>query len=389
MSAPRASVRIPLSAPEIGGNEWKYVKECLDGGWVSSVGAFVTRFERELAALTGSPHAVAVVNGTAALHVALRAVGVEPGDEVLVPTLTFAAPANAVTYTGAVPVFMDAGADWQMDAAKVERFLAEETEPCSGGRRNKRTGRRVRAIVPVHLLGMACEVDRLVAAARVYGLKVVEDAAEGTGVRYKGRHVGTFGDAGCFSFNGNKIATAGGGGMVVTPDPELARRVRHLTTQAKADPVEYLHDEIGYNYRLTNIQAAVGVAQLEQLPRFVERRRFNAAFYREAFAGIDILSPIPLTPHTEPTYWLYTVLMAPGTASARRADVVRRLNELGIEARPLWHTLHDQAPYRSFPSYGIERAPDLYARAISLPSSSSLTREDLERVAEAVRESVS
>lgn len=377
---------LPLSVPVLAGNEWKYLKECLDTGWVSSVGPFVDRFEREIAAATGSPHAVAMMNGTAALHLALQLIGVGPGDEVLVPTLTFIAPVNAVRYCGAEPVFMDADpATWQLDADKAARFLAEQGERRGEATINRRTGRRLAAIVPVHLLGLACDMDRVLAFAQRHRLPVVEDAAEAMGVRFRGRHVGTFGDIGVLSFNGNKVITSGGGGMLLTASGERAARARSLSTQAKDDGQEYVHREVGYNYRLTNLQAALGVAQLEQLERFLARKRDIARWYAEGLRDLDGVSLMPTSPDTEATYWLYTILLRPGTTVAQRRAVVARLEAEGIGARPLWHPIHDLPPYRDCEAVDITCAPDLYARAISLPSSPTLTEEDVRACCESVR----
>ncbi|MBI4596932.1 MAG: LegC family aminotransferase [Candidatus Omnitrophica bacterium] len=380
---------VPLSAPLFQGREWEYLKTCLDSGWVSSAGPFVERFEREVAAYVGSPEAVAVVNGTAGLHVALRMVGVEPEDEVLVSDVTFIAPANAIRYCQAHPVFIDAEADtWQMDVEKAERFLRTACQRRRKACYNQRTGRRVRAIVPVHILGLACEMDRLMALAREYHLQVVEDAAEAMGVRYRGTHVGTFGDAGVLSFNGNKIITAGGGGMVLTRSRRHAAAARYLTTQAKDDALEYVHHHIGYNYRLPNIQAALGLAQLEQLDGFIAKKRAIAAVYAEALGTIHGLTLMPAPPHTEPTYWLYTVLLAPGTTIARRQAVIRALRAAGIEARPLWHPLHALRPYRRCQRVAIEYAPRLYARAVSLPSGVGLGGETLAECVATVRDTL-
>lgn len=387
-SEPRPPASVPLSEPEIGGNAWAYVKECLDTGWVSSVGSFVERFEREVASYVGAGHAVAVVNGTAALHAALLAVGVRPGDEVLVPALSFVAPAATIRYCGAQPVFVDADpATWQIDPAKIERFLEEECDTTSAGCVDRGTGRPVRAVLAVHVLGLACDIDRIAVAALRHGLRVVEDAAEAMGVRHRGRHAGTAGDAGAFSFNGNKIVTTGGGGMVVTGDPEIADRLRYLTTQAKDDPLEYVHNEIGYNYRLTNLQAALGVAQLEHLDEFVERKRAIAYAYEKALRDLGGVTPMPTPRGCDPTYWLYTVLLEDATLE-RRKEVVGRLRERGIEARPIWHTLHDLPPFRDCAAYRIEHATLIYERGISLPSSVGLTPDDQERCIAALKESL-
>jgi perosamine synthetase len=381
--------RLPLSIPHLAGNEWTYVKECLDTGWVSSVGPFVTRFEGAVAAYAGVPHAVAIINGTAALHVALLVAGVRPGDEVLVPALTFVATVNAVRYCGAEPVFMDADpGTWQMDVAKLRRFLATACDVRDGACVNRATGRRVRAVMPVHLLGLACEIDTIVEIARAHALQVVEDATEGMGVRYRGRHVGTFGDVGAFSFNGNKIVTTGGGGMLVTADAAQARYARYLTTQAKDDELEYFHNEIGYNYRLTNVLSALGLAQIEQLDAFVETRRAIAARYHAAFSGRSGVVPMPLPPHVDATYWLYTMLLKPGTSLDSRRAVIRALHAQGIEARPLWYPVPLLPPYRNAESFEVEHAIDLHARAVSLPSSAGMSMADVDRCIAAVNAAV-
>lgn len=378
---------IPLSVPQISGNEWRYVKECLDAGWVSSAGPFVNRFEEAIAGYTGAKHAVAVVNGTAALHTALLIVGVKPGDEVLVSDLTFVAPANAIRYAGAHPVFMDADPKtWQMDPSKVEQFLNEECELRDEGCFNKKTGRRVAAILPVHILGFACEMDKIMALSRQFDLKVIEDAAEAMGVRYQGKHVGTFGDVGAFSFNGNKVITTGGGGMVVTNNKRYADYARYLTTQAKDDSLEYIHNEIGYNYRLTNLQAAVGLAQMEQLDHFIAKKREINSFYQEtiisSFDGIQTLSPAP---ECNPTYWLFAILLETAITLEKRQEVIRKLNQEGVGARSLWHTVHDLPPYANALAYRIEHSIDLYRRGVCLPSSVGTQPTDLQKVIDGMK----
>lgn len=379
---------VPLSEPVLRGNEWAYVKECLDTGWVSSVGAYVDRFEREVAAYVGAAHGVAAVNGTSAIHTALLVAGVQPGDEVIVSDLTFVAPVNAIRYCNAVPVFMDADPQtWQMDPAKVESFLREECERRDGVTTNKRTGRRVAAIVPVHILGLSCDITRIVAAAREYGLRIVEDATEALGVRWDGQHLGTFGDLGTFSFNGNKIITTGGGGVIVTNDAASAARAKYLTTQAKDDALEYVHHTVGFNYRLTNVLAAIGCAQLEQLDGFIARKREIAARYDAGVSRLG-LAPMPRQPRSQSNYWLYTCLLPAGTSLARRKAVIAALNAARIGARPLWHTIHDLPPFVDCPAYRIEHSPDLYARAISLPSGAGVSDADVDRSIAALHDSV-
>ena len=371
---------IPLSVPELSGNEWKYLKACLDTGWVSSAGPFVDRFERAVAAYVGAAYGVAVVNGTAGLHTALQVIGLRPNDEVLVPDLTFVAPVNAVRYCRAHPILVDVNPQtWQMDVDKLAWFLRSQCVLRARACYNRRTGRRLRAIVPVHILGLACDMDRIVELAHQYSLQVVEDAAEALGVRVQGRHVGTFGDIGVLSFNGNKIMTSGGGGMLVTNHPRYAERARYLTTQAKDDDIEYVHREVGYNYRLTSLQAAVGLAQLERLDEFIERKRHTARVYEEALRGVDGLTTMPTPPGMEPTFWLYTVLLAPNVTLERRRSVIARLNEHGIGARPFWCPIHRLRPYQECQTVKLAHSFRLYKRGVSLPSSVALRADDRER----------
>jgi len=374
------TARIPNAVPFLGGNEWKYVKECLDTNWVSSVGPFVDRFEREVAEYVGVPHAIATVNGTAALHVALLGAGVRPGDEVLVPTLTFIATANAVRYCGAFPLFVDSDpVSWGMDAAKVADFFARECHATPQGPVNRATGRPVRALLPVDLYGHPADLDALLEVGERAGVAVVEDATEALGARYKGRRVGAAGRAGCLSFNGNKIITAGGGGMILTHDAALAARARALTTQSRVDPHEWIHDEVGFNYRLTNLQAALGVAQLEQLERFVDTKRATAAAYSTALGRLGGVTPFGEAPWAFSNFWMYSVLLDPEAYGDVRA-LVRAGAGAGIGLRPLWHPLHRQPAFAGCGAYRIEVAERLYARGVSLPCSVGITAAERERV---------
>ncbi len=382
--APQGS--IPLCVPEIRGNEWVYVKECLDAGWVSSVGSFVDRFEQELATFVGAKHAVATVNGTAALHIALLASGVRPDDEVLVSTLTFIAPANAIRYTGAWPIFIDADpVYWQMDPKKVSKFLAEECEEANGELHNKLTGRRVKAIVPVHILGHPVDMDPILAEARRYNLVVIEDATESLGARYRGRAVGHLGDVACFSFNGNKLITTGGGGMIVTDNGAWARRSRYLTTQAKDDPLEYIHCEIGYNYRLTNVLASMGCAQMEHLEDFVATKRRIADGYSESLSDLPGLTPLREAPWAFGTFWMYTVLVEAELYGMDSRALLEHLRKAGIQARPLWQPAHlSPAHHGAYPT-GCPVAERLNRTALSLPCSVGLKPEDQRRVIDAIQ----
>jgi len=375
---------IPNAVPHLAGNEWKYLKECLDTNWVSSVGPFVDRFEREVAAYVGVPHAVATVNGTAALHVALLAAGVKPGDEVLVPALTFIATANAVSYCGAQPVFLDSeDVSWGLDAGKMADFLSRECAVKDGQVINRATGRVVRAVLPVHLYGHPFDVDAVLEVAGRYPLTVVEDAAEALGARYRGRAVGCDGLVSCLSFNGNKIITTGGGGMVLTRDEKMAARVRQLTTQARTDAIEYIHEETGYNYRLTNLQAALGVAQLEQLDGFVEGKRATAAHYREALGGVPGVTVVTEAPWARSTYWMTSVLLDERRCPDVRA-LLRQLTSDGIGARPIWRPLHLQPLFAQAQAYRLEAAPRLYDRGLSLPCSVGISPDERRAVVEAL-----
>ncbi len=382
MSPPRRV--IPNAVPHLAGNEWKYLKECLDTNWVSAVGPFVERFEREVAAWVGVPHAVATVNGTAALHVALLAAGVKPGDEVLLPSFTFIATANAVAYCGAHPVFLDSEeASWGLDPAKTADFLARECEVRQGAVINRKTGRVIRALLPVHLYGHPCDLDPVLELGRRYPLAIVEDSAEALGATYKGRRVGAEGLAGCLSFNGNKIITTGSGGMVLTRDDALARRVRQLTTQARGDEIEFVHEEVGFNYRLSNLHAALGVAQLEQLEAFVEDKRRTAAFYQSALTPAEGLRPFLEAPWARSTYWMPSVLIDPRRCPDIRA-LIRDLNADGIQVRPLWRPLHLQPAFRDCQRGPVEVAERLYARGLSLPCSVGITDGERRAVVEAL-----
>lgn len=369
--------RIPLSEPVLDGEELRYLAECVRTNWVSYSGPFVTTFERRFARTIGMPDAVALNSGTAALHLALLIAGVGPGDLVIVPDLTFIAPANAVRYCGAEPAFVDVTADtWTLDVEMLDAFLREHPERA-----------RVKAVLPVHLLGHPADMDPLLRLCARAGVAVVEDATESLGARYRGRHLGTLGAVGCFSFNGNKIITSGGGGMLVAASAADMERARYLSTQARDDPAEYVHDAVGFNYRLSNVHAAVGIAQLERLDARVAAKRRIAERYRAGLADVPGVSHPLEAPWATATFWLYTILVAPPAKRASR-ELIADLAREGIEARPLWAPLHQQRPYRENIAYRIERAPDVYARAVSLPSSVDLSEEDQDRVISAVRRSL-
>ena len=383
--APQPETFIPLCVPEIRGNEWKYVKECLDTGWVSSVGAYVDQFEAQMAAYVGTRHGVAAVNGTAALHIALLVAGVQPGDEVLVSTLTFIAPANAIRYAGAWPVFIDAEPDyWQMDPQRVADFLLNECLWNHGELRNRQTGRRVKAILPVHILGHPVQMTPILEIARKFNLAVIEDATESLGTKYNGQRTGSLADIACFSFNGNKIITTGGGGMITTDNPEWARHAKHLTTQAKADPMEYIHDEVGYNYRLTNMQAAMGCAQLEQIEAYVARKQEIARAYHAAFEGLPGIVPMPEAEWASSNAWLFTARISPAWFGMTSRALLQFLASKKIQARPLWQPLHLSPAYADCQRQPCPVAESLFEDCLSLPCSVGLSQSDCERVCNAV-----
>jgi perosamine synthetase len=380
-----AAEAIPLCVPEIGGNEWNYVRECLDTGWVSSAGAFVDRFERELAERAGTAHAVATVNGTSALHVALLLAGVEPDDEVAVSSLTFIAPVNAIRYVGAWPVFIDAESSYlQMDTTALADFLERGCDWRDGVLRNRRTGRRVRAIVPVHILGHPVDMDPVMALARRFGLRVVEDATESLGATYRGRPVGGIGHVGCFSFNGNKLITTGGGGMLVMNDPALAARARYLTTQAKDDAIEYVHGEVGFNYRLTNIQAAMGSAQIERMDEFLSAKRRIAQRYADALGGVHGLQVMQEAAWASSAWWMYTIRMNEARCGVGSRALMAALGARGIQTRPLWQPVNRSPAHAAAEPAGCPVAETLNRTALSLPCSAGLTDAMQDRVIAAV-----
>jgi perosamine synthetase len=385
--APPTGEFIPLIEPEIRGNEWKYVQECLETGWVSSAGPFVDRFEHMVAHQCGCQHAIATVNGTSALHVALLVAGVQPDDEVLVSTLTFIAPVNAIRYVGAWPVFVDAEPDyWQMDPVRVVEFLEKGCRWSNGALYNQRTGRRVSAIVPVHVLGHPVDLDPILTVALKFGVKVIEDATEGLGATYRGRPLGSIGDIGCLSFNGNKIITTGGGGMLVTSNEEWAQKAKYLTTQAKDDPIEYIHKEIGYNYRLTNIQAAIGCAQMEQLDAYVAAKREIADRYSLALHDISGIVPMRQAPWAKSTFWMYTVLIKEEKFGSNSRHLLQALAAQKIQCRPLWQPIH-QSPAHALSSAGeLPVSEQLSKEALSLPCSVGLSKDAQQKIINQLRQ---
>jgi dTDP-4-amino-4,6-dideoxygalactose transaminase len=372
---------IPLSVPNLSGNERRYLEQCLETTFVSSVGPFVTTFEEAFVRSVDTRHAVACVSGTAALHVGLQVAGIQSGDEVFVSDFTFVATVNPLTYLGARPFLVDAdAATWNMDPLLVSEEL---------DRRAARGLRQPKAVLVAHVLGLPANLAPIRSACDRHGVLLIEDAAEALGAGYlagplAGRQVGTIGIVGCFSFNGNKIITTGGGGMIATADEALATRAKHLTTQARLPGPEYLHDEIGYNYRLTNLAAALGVAQLERLPAFIERKQQIAARYDAAFDGLPGLTVPPRPAWALPTLWLYSVLIDPATTGIDRKWMLDQLAAKGIQTRPVWAPAHVMPFYREAPRLGGAVGDRLFAQGLSLPCSTGLTDADQDRVIDAV-----
>lgn len=363
----------PLHEPRFAGNEQRYVQECIASTYVSSVGAYVERFEKELAAYTGARRAVAVVNGTAALQVALQLAGVQANDEVIVPALTFVATANAVHYLGAMPHFADSEeSTLGLDPHALRDWLKVTAEPAGTAYRNRQTGRRLGALVPMHTFGHPCDLEGLVEVAHDYRLALVEDAAESLGSRYQGQHTCTFGLLGTLSFNGNKIITTGGGGAILTNDERLADHAKHLTTTAKLPHRwDYVHDEVGYNFRMPNLNAALGCAQLEQLPGFLASKRRLFERYQEALTDIDEVRLIREPSGCESNYWLQTLVLSDAVAD-ERDSILQATNDAGLTTRPAWRLMHRLAPYQRCPHAPLPVAESLERRIVNLPSSANL-----------------
>ena len=371
-----------LSGPNICGNEWKYVKDCLDTGWVSSVGSYVDQFEKMSAAFAGTKYAVATSSGTTALHICLIMTGIGAGDYVIAPNITFIATCNSIKYTGAEPIFIDTDENsWQMDLDLLEEFLENETEQREGVCHYKADGKRIPAIMPVHVLGNMCNMDRLLALASKHNLLVIEDSTEALGSYYKDRHAGSFGLLGTFSYNGNKIITTGGGGMIVTDDETLAKKAKHLTTQAKSDPFEYIHDEIGYNYRLVNVAAAMGVAQMELLPEFIKRKKEIIRYYKQALAGVGDIGFQQVAEDVNPNWWLPTI------KTSRQRELLKILNDNKMQSRPFWVPMNQLRMFRdNIYFHKNDRSDFVYRHCLSIPCSTNITDGQLEAVSKTIRE---
>ncbi|MFN7910616.1 MAG: LegC family aminotransferase [Bacteroidota bacterium] len=367
---------IPLSVPNISGNEWTYIKECLDTSWVSSVGSYVDKFEQSLCDFTGAKYAVSTVNGSAALHISMLLAGVEQNDYVIVPNITFIASVNTITYLKASPILIDVDKDtWQMDLDLLEEFLSTKTVIKDNACIHKETNRVIRCVMPVHVLGNMCNMERLMQIANTFMIKVVEDATESLGSYYNNQHSGTFGSFGCISFNGNKIITTGGGGMILTNDEKLAKRAKHITTQAKSDSFEYIHDEIGYNYRLVNILAAMGVAQMEQLPKFLIRKEEVYNLYINSFNAINGFKEQIITDGVKQNNWLQTFVFPDSK------DLMKKLTDEKIQVRPFWVPMNQLQMFNKEIYVSInDIAGSIYNKCVSIPCSTGITNQEVEKV---------
>ena len=381
---------IPLSIPNFNGNEWKYVKECLDTNWISSAGKYVELFERKICQYTMAKYAVACVNGTSAIQISLQLAGVQKGDEVIVPSLTFIAPVNAISYNGANPIFMDSDDFYNIDVKKTNDFIRNETVFKNGFTYNKKTKNRISAILPVHVWGNAVNIDELVPICEERNIVIIEDASENLGTfynsgTYKGKHTGTIGLLGCLSFNGNKIITTGGGGMILTNDKKLAQKAKYLTTQAKDDSIRYVHDEIGYNFRLTNIQAAIGLAQLEQLSDFLKNKKFLYRSYKKAIQKIEGLSISKTPVYANNNHWINVLRIEYHLYKKDREGLMFLLEKNKIQTRPVWMLNHFQKPYKKYQSYKVNKSKKLIEKSLCLPSSSSLTKDEFKNIINCLR----
>lgn len=367
--------QIALHEPCFGGNEWTYVKECIDTGWVSSVGKFVDRFEAQLAEYTGCKRVVAVVNGTAALHIALLLSGVQAGDEVLMPALTFIATANAVTYCGAVPHFVDSEyTTLGLDPRKLADYLRKIAVCQTGGTFNRVTGRRIKAVLPMHTFGHPVDLDSLIEVCQRYNLVLIEDAAESLGSYYKGKHTGNWGKLAALSFNGNKTVTTGGGGAIMTNDEELGKMAKHITTTAKIPHRwAFFHDQCGYNYRMPNINAALGCAQLEQLSGFIEKKRSLAQKYQKELQNLPGAAVFQEASFAKSNYWL-NVLLLDKENQTKREQILEQTNTHGIMTRPVWTLMHKLPMFAQCPHMNLDVAEDMESRIINLPSSVTLAK---------------
>ena len=382
---------INLSVPNLSIDILDNLKECLESGWVSTGGRFIPEFETKIKNYMKTKYAAGVQSGTAGLHMSLQVLGIQKDEEVLAPTLTFIAAINPTTYLGASPIFIDCDDSLCMDPLKLEKFCSEQCELKEGILVNKKTKKKIRAIVIVHVFGNMADMEKIMDIAKKYNLKVLEDATEALGTyytegRYKGKYAGTIGDIGVLSFNANKIITTGGGGMVVGDNEELVEKVRFLSSQAKKDPLYFIHDEIGYNYRMLNLQAALGTSQIDQLESFIKTKIKNYNIYKEELEKIEGLEILPFEEGIRANHWFYSLKIDKQKYGIGRDELLQKLVGAGIQTRPIWGLIHQQKPYANCQSYEIEKALYYYDRILNLPCSSNLTEKEVYQVIEKIKE---
>ena len=380
---------IPLSIPNFEGNEKEYVLDAVEQGWVSTAGSYVNELEKKMAAFLRVPDVAACQSGTAALHLSLREAGVEPGDVVLVPTLTFIAAVNPVRYQFAKPVFMDCDDSLCMDPIKLRRFCENECVFSDGVLTYK--GHNVKAILVVHVFGNMADMESIMETADRYRIPVIEDATEALGTYYTtgrlaGKFAGTIGRFGAYSFNGNKIITTGGGGALTASDPDTVAHLRYLSTQAKDDAQFFIHDEVGYNYRMTNLQAALGVAQMEELPEFIRRKQRHYELYRKAFEGFELAELMPFRDGVLSNRWFYALMIDTSKISASMREIVNMLQAKAIQTRTVWGLIHEQKPYCQEDTYQLEKAPYYASRILNIPCSTQITEEEIRYVANEIKQ---
>ena len=376
---------IPLSVPLLNGNESKYVQECIETGWISSAGEYVNKFEKIIADYCGAKYGIACMNGTAGLHISLLLSGVTSKDHVIVPNITFIASLNSIKYTGASPILIDVNQDdWQMDLNLLEKYLQDNTytESIEGKKYtfSSETKKRIKAIMPVHVLGNVGNLDQLLEISTKYYLDIIEDSTEALGSTYKNKHVGTLGKFGVFSFNGNKIISTGGGGVIVTNDEVLAKKAKHITTQAKSSAMEYDHDEIGYNYRLVNVLAAIGVAQMETFPSLLENKKKMDSFYRTELNGIGDIEFQKIQTDVEANCWLFTF------KTKKMRNLLSYLNDNGVMSRPFWKPMNQLDMFKNDTFVSNSNSNKIYEQCISIPSSAGITESELKEVVAKIKQ---
>lgn len=376
---------IPLSVPNLKGNELKYVTQAVEDEWVSTGGSYINKFEKDMADYLNIEETVACQSGTAGLHLALKLAGVQYDNEVIVPTLTFIAAVNPVRYLGAQPIFIDCDETLNMDVDKLEEFCKNECRLTDIALINNKTDKIIKAIMIVHIFGNMANMDKIMDIAKRYKLKVIEDATEALGTyyiggKYKDKFAGTIGDFGVYSFNGNKIITTGGGGMLVAKDNNLSKKAKYLSTQAKDDGLYYIHNEVGFNYRMTNLQAALGVAQLEELENFIKVKKANYKLYKKGIESIEGLGILDFHENTRSNRWFYSLLIDEDKYGLNRDELLIQLNKNKIQTRPIWGLIHEQKPYKKNQTYKIEKSKDYIDKILNIPCSTNLLKEEVEYI---------